>query len=182
MKKQWLVVGLIGCISMTAYSQSHEEDGIAALAHMEGTWRVTAYERAADGAWHPGTPTTATIESLLDGNGWAEHVEVRGPNIGFTLYTVFTYDVFRKVYRSMTLDANEGLMDVYEGALVDGTLTLTNEKAETWFITDSGAALKFKLEYVLTSPDAHTLNVAFAAVNTSAWQPMMRIEYERMLP
>lgn len=183
MKKHGVILfSLMICGAVSAQAQHDQEGELAVLAEMEGTWRITAYEQTSAGAWQAGEPTTSTITSLLEGNGFAEQSEVRGPSLSFKLYSVFSYDAFRKIYRSMTLDADEGLMDVYEGTFADNRLTLTNEKAETWFVTGSGTQLKFRLEYVFSSADAYALHVSFAAISSAMWQPMMRIDYERIAP
>ena len=44
-----------------------------------------------------------------------------------------SYDVFQNKYRLVFIDNAVGLLDVYEGQLVEGTLQFTNLKAGTFF-------------------------------------------------
>lgn len=53
---------------------------------------------------------------------------------GKTLYHgALSYDVFQNKYRFVVIDSALGLLDVYEGQLVEGALQMTNLKAGTFF-------------------------------------------------
>lgn len=96
----------------------------------------------------------------------------------FEPVTVYSFDPFRRIYRVASLDDTAGLMDIYEGTLVEGCLRLSNERVGTWYRRTDGEERKFRLAHCIRD-DAMTLAIEQARPDTDDWEPLMRIRYPR---
>ena len=147
------------------------------LNGMVGVWDVVT-SISVNGEWVKGPSTRAAIVRDVGGRMLIERGVYEAGGRRFEPVNVYSFDPFREVFRVASLDDTMGLMDIYEGALVDGCLRLSNDRTGTWFRRPDGEERKFRLRHCL-SFDAMTLEIEESPPAEDSWQPFMRIAYER---
>lgn len=106
-------------------------EGMAFLAPMAGAWNLKIETRQ-----HPRAPWEANtgssvITSLLDEGLMEERIEYQESGMTSRIVRSWSFDQFRKVYRISQSDNYSFLMNMLEGTVADGKLTIGNEKTGT---------------------------------------------------
>ncbi len=150
------------------------------LADMEGDWTTTVKFQTESGEWKMQSVNRVRVASHLDGLLLTEEEleRIEGDQTSPRLKVDYTYDQYRNVYRISAVDSGWGIMDIYEGALDDGDLILTNIRADTNFPLDDGGALHFQLRIPVTG-DEKIMQVLMSTDRGASWRPFYQIVYTR---
>jgi hypothetical protein len=106
-------------------------EGMAVLAPLAGDWQVEIETRSGPRAEFTKTQSTSTIRWLVEGNVLEERLTWENQGIPSSVVRTRNWDRFRKVYRFVEVDDFAGYLNVQEGALADGQVTVSNEKTGT---------------------------------------------------
>ena len=181
MQTFWILIFAF-TFSFSLHAQEDTADqppGMEALSHMVGVWSVTT-SQFASGEWQAGETRTAEIVPLLGGAIQTESVDVVVPAFSFSLYSVYSYDQFRALYRLGVSDSSFGLLDIYEGDFDDqGRLVVDNLRSGTHFIDQTGTVSAFRLIYDFTGPDMFRFTVNVTQDEGVTWSPFVRSDYQR---
>lgn len=143
---------------------------------LSGDWSVTIYTSEDDGD----TWTAAGTEpvSIKFGHKGFMLEEVPGDltTPGFHMHTFITYDQYRGVYRKAALDDIWGILDLYEGNIVDNKLVLDNLKSGTFFPIDEKTWRGFRLTLDL-QPSNREMLVESTDDNGETWQARFKMHY-----
>jgi Protein of unknown function (DUF1579) len=106
--------------------------GMEALQGLAGRWNVEIRSREAPVApWQEST-AVSEISRQYDGSLLEENISyLAAPDFPLSLRRFFSYDRFRKTYRIVTFDNFTSRLDVLEGELEDGQLTVSNMSTDT---------------------------------------------------
>lgn len=150
------------------------------LDDMRGDWITTVKIITASGEWKTQSVNRVRITSHLGGLLLTENEVERleGDPASARLKTDFTYDQYREVYRISAVDSGWGIMDIYEGALEDGELVLTNLRVDTNFPLDEGGALHFQLRIPVMG-DERVMQIQMSTDRGANWRPFFLVEYSR---
>lgn len=116
-------------------------EGMTALAPLGGEWQVTVEQKPAPNAPPVTTKTTSTITPVLGGTALQERLTWDDQGRPVEEVRTWSWDRFRKVYRLAAIDDVNGHLDIYEGTLADGKLTLANAETRTALTTPDGKAV-----------------------------------------
>lgn len=154
---------------------------MTALDYMLGTWSQTLHYSPDQGdTWQTLPPKTVTASKIMKDMA-IEQKPVDLEAKGFNLLDHFTYDQYRNVYRLSIIDDTWGLMDLYEGTLVDDKLIVTNVKSGTTFPTESGGQRFFKLIFAGTA-QARSLVIDSSEDGGQNWHPNFKVEFTKTGP
>ncbi|MEM9303000.1 MAG: hypothetical protein AAGE01_12860 [Pseudomonadota bacterium] len=149
-----------------------------ALAPLAGDWTMAMAMTSDGGATWQAFPT-ATVRF-----GWRMkelmlmESPVNPPPGGFHVETVFSWDQYRDVYRVAAMDDTWGLMDIYEGRLEDGKLTVDNVRSGTTFPVGEGVERHFRLAIPIHG-DERTMVIDASTDGGQTWGPAFRVDYRR---
>ncbi len=178
-----LIAAIISTLMLsTALAQESPRDIWApemdALGFLLGSYTVTGEIMGQDGEWHVAEPTTAHIEQVADGAALREVGTYQVPGFGYGLEADYSFDGFRDVYRVMLIDTVYGLMDIYEGAMTDGTLALTNVRAATTFPLGDGREMNLRIR-IEPNDAGHLFHIDASMDAGDTWGPIYRYTYVR---
>jgi hypothetical protein len=106
-------------------------EGMAPLAPLAGEWRVEIETRPGPRAPFAKTQSTSTIRWLVAGNVLEERLTWENQGIPSSVVRLRSWDRFRRSYRFVEVDDFAGYLNVQEGVLADGAVTVSNEKTAT---------------------------------------------------
>lgn len=119
------------------------------LRSMTGDWMLAFKMTEDDGAtWTELKPSAATVTTILGGKMVRENVVLDFGN-GYQMVgdVTISYDPFRGVYRASWSDSSVGLLDVYEGKMIDGKIVMDNLRAGTTWNAANGSRLNFRISW-----------------------------------
>ncbi len=156
-----------------------ESEAMQALAFLEGTWTSTYFTYSADGDREVVGANESVYTRSLDGQLIEESHTVLGTGPAFPMRSFYTWDARKRVYRLAAIDQNGGMMDVYEGSLIDDRLVMDNLAHETFYATDDGGEMAFRLNWAFVSEDAVDLRVEMSLDEGETWRDMTFVEMRR---
>lgn len=166
--------GLLGSGLATA-----GDDPLSQLKALEGAWQLTFLQVDETGTYQPVGTSTSHIEVKLGGKLVQEQTVIKTATAEFPLLVNYTYDRVRGVYRKSSTDGVTGLMDIQEGPLENGVLTLTNTKHQTWFVGSSGKELAFHITFDLNNPERPLMTADLSSDYGKTWQRFQQVVYQR---
>ncbi|MGB3455644.1 MAG: hypothetical protein WBG08_01960 [Litorimonas sp.] len=148
---------------------------MAKLAPLKGTFQVTGTQNEADGSVSTHAPSEATGDSTVGRAGLllVTSVGVEGGS-PITTHLTLTYDQYRDIYRVAVLDNSSGLLDIYEGTVEDGVLSVDNLRADTFYMYGD-TKVHFRLVWDMTGP-VIDYDVDASVDGGDIWQPYMMME------
>jgi hypothetical protein len=146
------------------------------LAPLAGDWTMTVYSTNDDGETWQATPTQSVAIEYRHKGFMLEEVPSDLESPGFHMRTTITYDQYRDVFRKAALDDIWGILDLYEGNIVDGRLVLDNLKSGTLFPLEDGRWRGFRLTMELT-PAHRWMWIDKTDDQGQTWQPAFKAEY-----
>ena len=138
---------------------------VSQIANGDGTWTTLVKDRV---------EFRLKLRDLVVSERVIEHLE----GTGTIIHTDFSYDQYREVYRLMAVDDTWGLMDIYEGDIMDGALQVTNLRSGTASKLDDGRDLHFRLTIPL-SGDERLMTIDRSVDEGLSWVPFFRVTYVR---
>ncbi len=183
-----LAKAILTIITAFAFTAAFAEDlpetakapaaAMAKLDALQGEWKAVTEIIQSDGVWQEQSVTLVVIEKSLGGLLLTEsEIErISGDATSPQLKIDYTFDQYRKVYRVSVIDSGWGIMDIYEGDLEDGAISLTNIRSGTSFPLEGGGELFFRLNMPV-SEDKHVLDINLSADKGETWQPFYRVTY-----
>jgi len=156
-------------------------EAMQALAFLEGEWDARYYQYNGTGdAVYTGENVTR-YEITLGGQLIEETMTILGAEMDFPMRTFLSWDSEKSVYRMAAVDQPGGMMDLYEGRLVDGVLTMTNLEHRTFYRNAEGQPMAFRLTWRFPSarPDRYEFGAEISLDLGETWQPMSRVEFTR---
>jgi hypothetical protein len=157
--------------------------GMERLRFMQGQWNVKAYVTNIDGLWEAvAQPKETNISAMLDGACHREELTVSYDGITTRLFFSWSYDPYRKLYRMISCDDQDGLMSVLEGDFEDGTDTvvISDINTGTAILDDNRQPAFFRqLASTKTSNDGFTDIVSESYDGGHSWQPVFRAVHTR---
>ena len=151
------------------------------LAFLEGEWDARYYQYDEAGEEVFTGENVTRFEITLDGQLIEETMTILGTGMDFPMRTFLSWDMEKSVYRMAAVDQPGGMMDLYEGRLVDGVLTMTNLEHETFYRNANGQPMAFRLTWRFPSeyPDRYELGAEISLDLGQSWRPMSRVEFSR---
>ena len=180
-----LLPALLIVASQAALSQDVPEVSkvpLAKLAELEalaGHWEMTVHIADETGSTWNATPPQAVELRFAHKGMMLEEVPAELDTPGFHMHTIITYDQYRQVYRKAALDDVWGILDLYEGELIDGRLVFTNLKAGTLFPVGEETWRGFRLTMELNS-ERRWMWIDKTDDQGTTWQPAFKSEYVRL--
>ncbi len=156
-----------------------ESDAMRALAFLEGTWAATYYAYTETGDKEPVGNNESVYTRSLDGQLIEESHTVLGTGPAFPMRSFYTWDARKQVYRLAAIDQNGGMMDVYEGSLIDNRLVMNNLAHETFYATADGSEMAFRLNWTFVSDDTIDLRVEMSLDQGESWRDMTFVAMRR---
>lgn len=146
------------------------------LASMAGDWSMTVSMSNDDGdTWQSSAAQKVSIQFGHNGMMLEETpLDLSGP--GFHMHSIITYDQYRRVYRKAAIDDIWGIMDLYEGNIVDGKLVMTNLAAKTFFPIGEHTWRAFRLTIDLAL-DSRMMWIDKSDDGGETWQKAFKAEY-----
>ena len=156
-------------------------EAMQALAFLEGEWDARYYQYDEAGEEVFTGENVTRFEITLDGQLIEETMTILGTGMDFPMRTFLSWDMEKSVYRMAAVDQPGGMMDLYEGRLVDGVLTMTNLEHETFYRNANGQPMAFRLTWRFPSeyPDRYELGAEISLDLGQSWRPMSRVEFSR---
>ncbi len=108
-------------------------EGMAVLAPLAGDWQVEIETRSSPRGEFTKTQSTSSIRWVVEGNVLEERLTWDNQGTPSSVVRTRNWDRFRKVYRFVEVDDFAGFLNVQEGGLGDGQVTVSNEKTGTTF-------------------------------------------------
>ena len=150
---------------------------MAPLEPMIGDWRLVPMDAALAGTLPEGR---SRVQSMYEGVALEEELRVHVPDgSSFRIRHLISWDRFRRVYRVAALDDGTGLLDVYEGVWSDGSLTVTNLAAGTFFPNADGGWNAFRLRWFDFDAEGYSFEAAQSADGGVSWSPYVTQYYRR---
>lgn len=153
-------------------------DAMEALRPLAGEWDLTIEQRSREEQpWQTST-TTSTITPLLDGALLEERFtvdELFGP---VTVVRQRSWDRFREVYRFTYADDSTGQMQVFEGALEDGRIVVSNAATGTASRFGDVEVLERQVTYDV-GPDGFKVDWERSTDGGETWLKTARYAYTR---
>ncbi|MFN3239671.1 MAG: hypothetical protein ACE37D_21830 [Pseudomonadales bacterium] len=171
------------CLTFNLATHAQNNDpGAAARSNMqhlkvlEGDYMLTVQVSQDGGStWQNGEPHKVSIR--LRHNGLLlEELPINPGKQGFHMNTYLTFDQYRSVFRKAAIDDVWGVMDIYQGNIVNNTLVLTNLQSGTLFPIAEGVWRGFRLSLPLTAGE-RTMLIEKTDDNGQTWQPAFRSVY-----
>lgn len=171
-------------ITFFGYGQTASEskvplDAMEKLAVMHGKWELVVDMSFDNGkTWQSSPPGVVDIQPRHKGLLLAEiPKDLTSP--GFHMETYLSFDQYRQVYRKAAIDDVWGVMDMYEGTIVDDALVMTNLKSQTFFPVAENTWRAFRLTMQLTQP-TRTMTIEKSDDNGETWQPAFIARYKKV--
>lgn len=147
------------------------------LEQLIGRWTVTNEMMSeTDKKWQIISTSVVKYEWRQNAMLIAEIPEKSASN-SFHMETYIAFDQYRNTYRKAAIDDIWGIMDIYEGNIINNSLVMTNLKSGTFFPVGEGNIWRaFKLEIEL----AHSKRVTMVYKSDDDglhWEPAFRVTY-----
>jgi len=153
------------------------QQGIERLASLAGEWQVTGTMLGLDGTAVK-IRSRSKIERTLDGASLEERSSYLLPPNAVEFLCIRSWDSFRSRYRMACIDSLTGLLDVYEGELVNDRLVMTNLSTGTYAETN-GTRMYGRQAVEDISDDSFLVTWEFSLDDGSTWQRYGRLQYRR---
>ena len=155
------------------------EDPLALLRGLEGEWQLTFLQVDEQGVYQPVGSSRSRIDIKLGGKLVQEETLIKTADAEFPLLVNYSYDRVRQVFRKSSTDGVTGLMDIQEGQLENGVLTLTNTRCKTWFVGRSGKELAFRIKFDLNDRDRPLMTADLSTDEGKTWFLFQQVVYQR---
>lgn len=155
--------------------------GMKQLRFMAGEWDIQAHIIGKDGEWvATPLPKETTITPVLGGTFHQEELQVAYGEKTVRLFFTWSYDKYRQVYRMISCDDSEGLMDVLEGKFIDEhTVVISDVSTGTSALEEDGRQSFMQLASTKTSEDSFTDIVSESYDGGQSWSPTFRAVHVR---
>ena len=110
-----------------------------------------------------------------------EELPVERAEQGFHMNTYLTFDQYRSVFRKAAIDDVWGVMDIYQGNIIDDTLVLTNLDSGTLFPVGPETWRGFRLSVPLIAGE-RTMLIEKTDDYGESWQPAYKSVYTPLAP
>jgi hypothetical protein len=146
------------------------------LEVLQGDYSLVVHVSNDDGrTWQEGPAQKVRLR--LRHNGLLlEELPVELAEQGFHMNTYLSFDQYRSVYRKAAIDDVWGVMDIYQGNIVDDTLVLTNLESGTLFPVDRETWRGFRLSVPLKAGE-RTMLIEKTDDFGQSWQPAFKSVY-----
>ncbi|MEE4244146.1 MAG: DUF1579 family protein [Kangiellaceae bacterium] len=149
------------------------------LDMLSGEWQLSGRMTMNAGkTWSEIAPNRIEISSQHRGMLLTEQ-PVKLSNTAFNMLSFLTYDQYRKVYRKAAIDDTWGIMDLYEGKIVDNQLVLTNLKSQTFFPIGNDTWRAFRITMELKA-DKRKMVIEASDDRGQSWQPNFEMTYRKI--
>ena len=149
---------------------------MAKLDSLAGRWEMTVFATQDDGKNWQKSPTQL-VEIFFQHKGMVlEEKPVSTDSPGFHMLSYIAYDQYRHVFRKAAIDDVWGIMDLYEGEIVDNKLIMTNLNSKTLFPVGNGKWRGFRLTIELKD-GLRTMWIDKTDDAGKTWQKSFRAEY-----
>ena len=156
----------------TAQAASSHAEALARLDPLVGAFTFSGTRNEVDGSVTTLVPTRAVGEASVNGVGRTlGFVTDAGAGAPITNRIDLSHDRFRDLYRVTVLDDASGLLDVYEGGLADGVLSVTNLRSDTFYPVGD-LEVHFRLVWDLSDPVVE-FTMDATTDRGAVWQPFM---------
>ncbi|MBT0587173.1 DUF1579 family protein [Alteromonas oceanisediminis] len=145
-------VGMLMCSIGQSYGVQQTSPSAAPLSAMQrlallkGQWQSTmsiSYDKGK--TWQAQLPNEVEVSQRLNGM-LLEQKNVTQSHNGWNIVVHTAYDQYRDKYRYLVSDDTWGMMDIYEGDIVEnGDLVVTNLNSKTFFPAMDGRWLAFQI-------------------------------------
>ncbi len=150
------------------------------LSMISGQWKARTDFTNDDGkTWQQGGEKLVEFSYKQRGL-LLEELPIEIDNKGFHMQTYISYDQYRQVFRKAAIDDVWGIMDLYQGNIIDDQLVLDNLSAGTFFPVQTGVWRGFRLTLELKS-DNRWLLVDKTDDKGKTWQPAFRVFYQKVI-
>ena len=149
-----------------------------ALKVLEGKWDMQVESTMDGGKTWQKAPITQVDIHLAHKGRLLREIPVNPLEKGFNMETYLSFDQYRNVYRKAAIDDVWGIMDIYEGAIEDNKLVMTNLKGGTTFPMGNDIWRAFRLTIELT-PDNRKMIIDASDDNGETWKPAFVAKYTR---
>ena len=153
-------------------------EGMAVLAPLAGDWQVEIETRGSPRAEFTKTQTTSAIRWTFEGTVLEERLTWDNQGTPSTLQRTRNWDRFRKVYRFVEVDDFSGFLNVQEGTLADGVVTVSNEKSGTTF-DGFGQVFHQRDRTSAIGPDGFTVETELSTDGGKTWFVATKYRYRR---
>lgn len=174
---------LLICLSLIIFnataSPSHvPQNAMKQLQQLAGSWKMTVESTNDNGKTWMASPTQ-NVNITLKHNGMVlEEKPSESDKAMFKMLTYITYDQYRGVYRKAAIDDVWGIMDLYEGKIVDNKLILDNLTSKTFFPISKDVWRGFRLTADLSlTGNSRQMLIEKTDDNGQSWQPAFRATY-----
>lgn len=179
-----LTLGLLLGISVNARDVDPGADArsqMQRLEVLEGDYSLVVHASSDNGrTWQEGP--AQKVQLRLRHNGLLlEELPVQLAEQGFHMNTYLTFDQYRSVFRKAAIDDVWGVMDIYQGNIVDDVLVLTNLESGTLFPVGADIWRGFRLSVPLIAGE-RTMLIEKTDDFGQSWQPAFRSVYTPMKP
>ena len=146
------------------------------LKVLEGNYSLVVHVSNDDGrTWQEG-PAQKVQLRLRHNDLLLEELPMELAEQGFHMNTYLTFDKYRSVFRKAAIDDVWGVMDIYQGNIVDDTLVLTNLESGTLFPVDADTWRGFRLSVPLIAGE-RTMLIEKTDDYGQSWQPAFKSVY-----
>ena len=151
------------------------------LKVLEGYYSLVVHMSNDSGkTWQQGP--AQKVQLRLRHNGLLlEELPLELSGAGFHMNTYLTFDQYRSVFRKAAIDDVWGVMDIYQGTIVDETLVLTNLESGTLFPVGADTWRGFRLSVPLTAGE-RTMLIEKTDDFGQSWQPAFKSVYTPETP
>lgn len=146
------------------------------LKVLEGDYSLVVHSSSDDGkSWQAGAAQKVSLR-LRHNDLLLEELPVELAERGFHMNTYLTFDQYRSVFRKAAIDDVWGVMDIYQGNIVDDTLVLTNLESGTLFPVGDDSWRGFRLSVPLIAGE-RTMLIEKTDDLGQSWQPAFKSVY-----
>lgn len=167
-------VEINGTIDETLFSMPGPT-GMDDFHQLAGSWQVKVESRQQPGAPLAESASTAEVSPRLRGSLW--ELTYESPDAR-QVVSQLTYDRFGEVYRWVTIDDTSTYLDIQEGVLEEGRLTVSNLDTSTRFET-FGMTVKERNTLSEISADGFTLETESSVDGGENWFVSSKMTFER---
>ncbi|GLX78021.1 hypothetical protein tinsulaeT_13610 [Thalassotalea insulae] len=149
------------------------------LSILSGKWLARTDITEDNGkSWQQGKPKLVEF-SFKQRGMLLEEMPIDIDKQGFHMQTYISYDQYRDVFRKAAIDDVWGIMDLYQGKIIDNQLVLDNLDAETFFPIGPNTWRGFRLTLELKANN-RWLYIDKTDDKGSSWQPAFRVYYQKI--
>ena len=149
--------------------------GMDLFSQLAGTWNVKVESRQQPQAPFTESERTAEATSRLRGAMLELAYTTEDAR---NVMAQLSYDRFNEMYRLATIDDTTTYMDVQEGKLEEGVLTVSNQETSTYFET-FGFTIKERTTFKELSADAFQVEVESSMDGGENWFVSSKLSFER---